>query len=75
MKTKPDRPPQPTTPHHEGGDPASPEQDPAPFYPAGGAGLLHPENDRLRDTGPPQRSEASFASAANAPANSRTAAA
>ncbi len=37
------------TPRHEGGDPASLAQDPAQFYPTGGAGLLDPRNDPARD--------------------------
>lgn len=42
-----------TAPHHEGGDPASLQQDPAQVYPTGGAGLLDPRNDPARDIGGP----------------------
>lgn len=43
--------PQENQPHHVGGDPASLEQDPAQAYPTGGAGLVDPKNDWLRDVG------------------------
>lgn len=51
MERKPVHQPEERQVHHEGGDPASLEQDPAQFYPTGGAGLIDPKNDPLRDTG------------------------
>ncbi len=53
MDQNPTKAPEERGPHHEGGDPASLQQDPAQAYPTGGAGLLDPRNDPARDVGAP----------------------
>ncbi|HJT78918.1 MAG TPA: hypothetical protein VJ739_17100 [Gemmataceae bacterium] len=42
---------QPGAPRHEGGDPASLQQDPAQAYPTGGAGLIPEERAHPREVG------------------------
>jgi hypothetical protein len=40
-------------PDHEGGDPVTLKEDPAQFYPTGGAGLVNPADATRTDVGGP----------------------
>ncbi len=44
--------------HHEGGDPTSLKQDPAQFYPTGGAGLVHHDTDAPQEADQPPDQDA-----------------
>ena len=52
MNPKQDQPTPENAPRHINGEPATIDTDPAQVDPTGGAGLLDPANDPLRDIGP-----------------------